>query len=77
LRYTLHNELPLHCFGQTRWTALEDEDIAEEIKLRVTEKAKEYYLKASDVVDITASPEVQAVLRQKGVFKPSISESTA
>jgi hypothetical protein len=58
LAYMLHDKLPLHRLGQTRWTALEDEDIAWEIKLRLTEKAKGRHLKAADVVDVVASPEV-------------------
>jgi len=76
LRYILHDKLPLHRLGHTRWTALEDKDIAQEIKLRITEKVKGRYLKASDVINVIESPEVQAVLKQKGVFKPSISECT-
>jgi len=77
LRYILYNKLPLHRLGHTWWTALEDEDIAQELKLRITEKVKGGYLKVSNVVDVVKSPEVQAVLRRKGVFKPSISECTA
>jgi len=76
LRYILHDKLPLHRLGHTRWTALEDEDVAQEIKLRITEKVKGCYLKASDVINVIESPEVRAVLKQKGVFKPSISECT-
>jgi hypothetical protein len=74
LKYVLHNELPLHRLGQTRWNTLEDEDVAQEIKLRVSEKLKGRHLTASNVIDVVASPEVQAVLTQKGIFKPTISE---
>ena len=76
LKYILHNELPLHRLGQLRWTTLEDEDLAQEIMLRITEKVRGRHLKASDVIDIVESPEVQVILRQKGVDKPSISERT-
>ena len=77
LRYLRHEVLPLHCLGQAKWTAFEDEDIAREIKLRLTEKVKGPYMKAGDVVDVIASPEIQAILRQKGICKPSITERTA
>jgi hypothetical protein len=77
LKFLRQNELPLHRLGQTRWTALEDEDVAREIKLRLTENITGNYLKASDVVNVVASPDIQSILRQKGICKPSISESTA
>jgi hypothetical protein len=77
LRYLQHGELPFHWLGQARWTALEDEDVAREIKLKLTEQTKGRFMKASDVVDVVASPELQAVLRQKEINKPSISECTA
>jgi hypothetical protein len=57
--------------------ALEDEDITWEIKLNLTDNIKGHYLKAGDVVDVVTSPEIQAILRQKGVCKPSITERTA
>jgi hypothetical protein len=77
LTYLRLGELPLHRLGQTKWTALEDEDIAREIKLQLTENIKGKYLKASNVVDVIASPEIQAIMKQKGFVKPSISERTA
>jgi hypothetical protein len=77
LNYIQCRELPLHCLGRTKWTALEDEDIAREIKLQLTENDTGKYLKASDVVDIVASPEIQEIMRQKGIVKPSIVEHTA
>jgi hypothetical protein len=77
LKYLRHEELPLHRLGQTKWTALEDEDIAREIKLRLTENTKGTYLKAADVANVIASPEIQEIFRQKGICKPSISDRTA
>jgi hypothetical protein len=77
LRFLQFDELPFHHRGQTRWTALEDEDIAQEIKLKLAEHVKGTYLKADDVVDVVAGPEIQAIFRQKGISRPSISESTA
>ena len=56
---------------------MSDEDIASEIKLRVVEKTKAGFLKAEDVVDIVASPEIQKIFSEKGVCKQSISKKTA
>ena len=33
-------------------------------------------MKVSDVINVIESTEMQTIFRQKGVFKPSISEST-
>ena len=77
MRYLRHDKLPLYCLGQAKWTAFEDEDIAREIKLRLTEKVKGPYMKAGDVVNVIVSPEIQVILRQKGICKPSIMEHTA
>ena len=77
MKYLRDNELPLHRLGQARWTPLEDEDIVQDIKLKLAERAKGRYMKASDVVDVVASPEFQAVLKQKGFSKTSISECMA
>jgi len=76
LGYLQYNELPFHHLGQARWTALEGEDITQEIKMKLTEQVSRCYIKVSDVVDVVASPELQVVLRQKGICKPSISECT-
>ena len=69
--------LPLHQLNRKRGTIIDDEDIAEEIKTRMTEKAGKGFLKAQDVVDIVESPELQEVLALKGISKPSISLKTA
>ena len=69
--------LPVHRLGQARWTVLRDEDIASEIKTRMVEKAKEGFLKAEDLVDLIASPEMQKTFSEKGICKPSISKTTA
>jgi hypothetical protein len=79
--WTLHflqtEALPLHRLGQARWTVLHDEDIASEIKLQIVEKAKKGSMKAEDVVDLVASPEIQEILSKKGLRKASISNRTA
>ena len=77
LNYIQCGELPLHCLGRTKWTVFENEDITREMELRLTENITGKYLKASDVVDIVASPEIQEIMRQKGIVKPSIAKRTA
>ncbi|KAI0309113.1 hypothetical protein OF83DRAFT_1180000 [Amylostereum chailletii] len=77
LNFIRYDQLPLHQYGQTRWTVLEDEDISQDIQLQLMEKAKAGFIKAADVVEIVASPEMQAKFKQIGVCKPSISERMA
>ncbi|KAI0070203.1 hypothetical protein K474DRAFT_1609121 [Panus rudis PR-1116 ss-1] len=77
LNFVRYEKLPLHCYGQTRWSVLEDEDISQELQLKLTEKAKEGYIKAADLVDIVASQDMQAKFSSLGICKPKISERTA
>jgi hypothetical protein len=70
-------DLPLHQLNWTRPTLLDDEDIAEEIKSRMAEKVGSGFIKAEDVVEIVASPKMQAIFAQKGISKASISVKTA
>ena len=59
----LHSEkLPLHRYGTYRSSILEDEDFRRGIKLHLTEIAKEGYIRAQDIVDYVATPEVQQQL---------------
>ncbi|KAI0280561.1 hypothetical protein BC826DRAFT_924333 [Russula brevipes] len=76
LGFLKRRDLPLHQLNWKRLTILDDEDIAEDIKTRMMEKGKGF-MKAEDVVEIVASPEIQEVFAQKGVTKPSISVRTA
>jgi hypothetical protein len=69
-------DLPLHRMDHVRTTILDDEDIAEEIRGRMVERAEKGFLKAQDVVDIVASPEIQSIFTRKGVAKESISVNT-
>ncbi len=69
-------DLPLHQLKRKRGTIIDDEDVTEEIKTRMTEKTRGGFLKAQDVVDIVASPEMQAKFTLKGISKPSISIKT-
>jgi hypothetical protein len=70
-------DLPFHRLNQKRGTIIDDEDIAEEIKTQMKEKASRGFLKAEDLVEIVASPSMQAVFALKGISKPSISTRTA
>jgi hypothetical protein len=69
--------LPLHRLGQARSAVLRDEDIASEIQKRIIERSKNGFVKAEDVVDLVASPEIQRVFSEKGICKSSISKKTA
>lgn len=77
LDFIRSDQLPLHRYGQSRWTVLEDEDISQGLQLQLSERAKRGYIKAADVVEIVSSPEMQAILTRVGVCKPTIAERTA
>jgi hypothetical protein len=70
-------DLPLHQLNRKRGTIIDNEDIVEEIKARMVQKASGSFLKAQDVVEIVASAEMQAILVQKRISKVSISTKTA
>jgi hypothetical protein len=70
-------DLPLHQLKWKRRMIIDDEDIAEEIKIKLKGKEREGFLKAEDVVDVVASPEMQAIFAQKGISKATISVKTA
>ena len=59
------------------WTVLSDEDIASKIMLQMVEKSKKGFLKAEDLVDLVATPEMQEIFSEKGICKKSISKKTA
>ena len=66
----LHSEkLPLHRYGTYRSSILEDEDFRRNIQLHLTEIAKKGYIRAQDIVDYVATPEVQQQLgtRARGI----------
>lgn len=80
-RWVLHflrtQQLPHHKYKRTRSTVLEDEDISQEIQLVLAEQMKTGTIKATDLVDIIASPKMQEQFTHAGIIKPSISERTA
>lgn len=66
IRRFLHSEkLPLHRYGTYHSSILDEEDFAQEIHLHLTEIAKKGYIRAQDIVDYVATPEVQARLGVK------------
>ena len=77
LQFLQTNMLPFHRLGHGRWTVLHDEDIASKIKLKVLEKSKKGFVKAEDIVNLVASPEMQKTFSEKGLCKTSISNRTA
>ncbi|KAI0281130.1 hypothetical protein BGY98DRAFT_1095071 [Russula aff. rugulosa BPL654] len=77
VEFLQHGALPLHHLGQARWTVLSDKDIASEIKLQMVEKSKKGFLKAEDLVDLVATPEMQEIFSEKGICKKSISKNMA
>ena len=77
LDFIQSDQLPLHHYGQPKWTVLDDEDISQSLQLQLLERAKCGYLKAADVVEIVTSTEMQTSLTWVGVCKPMIAERTA
>jgi hypothetical protein len=62
----LHSEkLPLHRCGTYHSSILDDEDFRRDIQLHLTEIAKKGYIRAQDIVDYVATPEVQRKLGTK------------
>ena len=55
---------------------LVDEDIASQIQLYLSEHAKKGFIKAQDVVEIFAGPEIQEQLHKLGIERTKISEHT-
>jgi hypothetical protein len=69
--------LPCHKHGQTWLSMLNDENATHMIKEALGERAKNGFLSATNVMEVVASPEIQAQLLQTGIYRPSIRESTA
>jgi hypothetical protein len=62
----LHSEkLPLHRYGTYHSSILDDEDFRRDIQLHLTEITKKGYIRAQDIVDYVATPEVQEKLGTK------------
>jgi hypothetical protein len=59
LDFVREGTLPLHSYGYTRKTVLEDEEVLQEIQKALLEKSKSGFIKAQDVCDIVASEDLQ------------------
>lgn len=77
LNFLQTGELPHPKYSWTRSTALEDEDILQEIQFELGEKLKTRSIKATDLVYVIASVKIQEQFKHAGIDKPSISEHTA
>ncbi len=77
LDFVQEGKLPLHSYGYTRKTVLDDEDVVQEIQGELDEKAKGGFITTEDVCEIVTGKRVQALFAQLGVQKLSISKTTA
>ncbi|KAJ7589230.1 hypothetical protein C8J56DRAFT_1048857 [Mycena floridula] len=75
-QYLSHQKLPLHSYCGSHSSILQDKDISLQIQLRLSECAKDGYIKSLDVVEIVASQEIQKLLEEAGITKRKISECT-
>ena len=71
------SDLSLYELSQKWGTIVDDEDIAEELRTHLAEKAKHGFLKAQDVMEVVASPKMQEVFALKGISKLLISSRMA
>jgi hypothetical protein len=77
LDFVREGTLPFHSYGYTRQTALEDEEVLQEVQGELSKRAKSGFIKAEDVCEIVASEKIQALFTRLGVDKPRVSLSTA
>ncbi len=77
LDFVREGKLPLHSYGYTQQTVLEDEEILKEIQEELSKKSRAGFIKAQDICDIVASEKFQDLFLQLGIHKPSISLTMA
>ena len=77
LDFVREGKLPLHSYGYTRQTVLEDDDVLQEVQGELAKKAKSGFINAEDVCEIVASEKIQVLFARLGVHKPRISLATA
>ena len=77
LSFLQTRNLPHPQYSGTHSTVLEDEDISQEIQFELAQKKKTGSIKATDLVEVVASPRIQEKFNHAGINKPSISERTA
>lgn len=63
--FLFSGKLPLHRYGAFPSSVLDDEDFRQDIQLHLTEISKKGYIRAQDIVDYVATPEVQQKLGTK------------
>jgi hypothetical protein len=66
LRYISCGDLPLHHYGGSYSPILHDEDFTHDLKLHLLEISDKGYVRAQDVVDYVALPEIQEKLGGPG-----------
>ena len=80
-RWVLHflqtDELPHAKQNGTRPAILQDENISHELQAALKENLKHGSIKATDLVDVVASPRIQEHFKNAGIDRPKISERTA
>ena len=64
-RFLNSGKLPLHRYGTYHSSILEDEDFAQDIQNHLMKISKKGYIRAQDIVDYVATPEVQERLGTK------------
>jgi len=69
-------EVPLHCYGSSCWSVLEDEDVKAKIQLQLLEHTRGHHVTARDLVEVVSSPKLQQFFSQSAITKPAISEHT-
>jgi hypothetical protein len=60
LTYVGTRVLPCHQHSQTGVSPLNDENVTHAIKEALSERAKDSFLRATDVMEVVLSPEIQA-----------------
>lgn len=70
-------KLPLHHFGQSKSSILEDDDFTQAIQLHLQGIAKEGYIRAQDIVEYILTPGMQQRLDDANAKKKKISLQTA
>ena len=62
LDYIRHGSLPLNGYGHLNTSILDDEDLTQQIHLHLIGIAKGSYIRAQDVVDVIATPDMKHYL---------------
>jgi hypothetical protein len=60
LHFVYTKDLPTHKLGGMKAMVLDDKDVTQELKLALSERAKNGFLMESNIIDIISSPKMQA-----------------